>query len=165
MEKGGLSVSVRKKGLASAALVLLVTSCLPSDPVPPPVAVTLDHGVLTLIAPVCPDDTVVSVTVSADSDDSPGRIEWHGEDPVKTEDPSRLVLDSEHWRSVHGSYAGLDRVAIAIDGTIGLYGTIVDLSHELNDLADGEYFADGAIMREPEFRRLIARDFACGDRP
>ena len=125
---------VRLLSLATIA-VLLLSSCalLPSDPVPAPIGLRMDGGVISFILPTCATNLPISVEVAPAPQGTFSPPVWTASGFLgKPRSP--ISLSSADWSSIRGDYSKLTKFSISVHLDRVDWSTIFDRPHGLADL-------------------------------
>jgi hypothetical protein len=152
--------------LGALAAVWVVAGCgiLPTEPVLPPVGVRLDNGVLSVIVPICPNDSVRSASVSRMAAESiPSDAPWSA--TGFTGDQSRgIALGPQDWSSISGDYSGWTWFGVEVRTDGHSYGGGFEMPEglgKLQSLPSGSFYVDGKIVKAADYQASVARDFPC----
>jgi hypothetical protein len=138
----------------------MTTACLPNDPDLPAVGIRIENGVIELLLPVCPGETIRSAEVTRASAKDVPSPSWVGR--LYQRDATQVVRlgNDDGWKDVHGDYSDLEGFSVDIRTSARETGLGIDARGQIKQTATG-FDVDGVVMTRAEYRKRVAAKLEC----
>jgi hypothetical protein len=144
--------------ITAALLVTLLAGCgiFPSDPKPPPLALRVDNGTISVLVPHCGDEKVLSAAVYDYGASSTSPAIWNASGYVER-GSAEVRLETASWEVVSGSYNGFRDIGIDVRTDEHLYGggaAPADLDNATG-LPVGIFYLEGAKVDASGYQKAM----------